>query len=65
MEEKLEKNVLEKIEKKIEALIAKDGIKKENVDYIYKLIDIHKDLKNEDYWKIKEERYNEIRRVWC
>ena len=39
------------------------ALKKENIDYLYKLIDIHKDLKNEDYWKAKEEYY-EIRRLW-
>jgi len=58
-------NVLEKVESKITELINTEGIKRENVDYLYKLVDIHKDLKNEKYWKVKEEKYNdEIRRLW-
>jgi len=56
-------NVIEKVETKIDELIKTHGIKKENVDYLYKLVDIHKDLKNEEYWKVKEEYY-EIRRLW-
>ena len=31
------------------------GIQVGNVDYFYKLIDIHKDIENEEYWKIKKE----------
>lgn len=58
-------NVLEKVESKITELINTEGIKRENVEYLYKLVDIHKDLKNEKYWKVKEEKYNdEIRRLW-
>lgn len=44
----------EKVEKKIEELI-NSGIRHDNVDYLYKLVDIHKDLKNEEYWKLKGE----------
>ena len=53
-------NILEKVECEIET-IKNEGINRDNVDYLYKLIDIHKDLKNEKHWKIKEEnmmRYN-------
>lgn len=69
MEENTEKtmqsNVLEKVENKINELVNTEGVKKENVDYLYKLVDIHKDLKNENYWKVKEEKYNdEIQRIW-
>ncbi len=57
--------IIEKVETKLNDLLTKEGIKKDNVDYIYKLVDIHKDLKNEDYWKVKEEKYNdEIRKLW-
>lgn len=58
--------VLEKVESKINEFITNEDINRDNVDYLYKLEDIHKDLKNEKYWKIKEEKYNdEIRRLWC
>ena len=61
MEEQEE--LLKEVEKKIKEL-TKDGIRRENIDYIYKLQDIHKDIKNEKYWKVKEEKYNdEIRRI--
>jgi len=55
--------ILEKVEEQIET-IKSEGVNKENVDYLFKLVDIHKDLKNEKYWKIKEEKYNdEIRKL--
>ena len=47
---KLKKEVEEKIEKTLE-----NGIDENNVVYIYRLIDIHKDIENEEYWKKKEE----------
>ena len=56
-EKKLTENVIEKVENKIQELITNEGVKKENVDYLYKLIDIHKDLKNEEYCKVKGEKY--------
>ena len=58
----MDKNVIEMIEKTNEQVVEKinsllkDGIKQTNVDYLYKLVDIHKDLANEEYWdKMKEE----------
>lgn len=42
------------IEKQIET-ISKQQVQQGNVDYLYKLIDIHKDLKNEEYWEKEEE----------
>lgn len=46
--------------------MSKEGVKKETVDYLYKLVDIHKDIKNEKYWKKKEEKLDEIqRKLWC
>ena len=37
--------------------IVEQGVTASNVDFTYKLVDIHKDLANEEYWKIKEEKY--------
>ena len=38
------------------------GIDSGNIDVVYKLVDIHKDIENEEYWKAKKEamemRYN-------
>ena len=42
------------IEKIIETLVS-DGLRVDDVDLLYKLIDIHKDIENECYWKIKED----------
>lgn len=59
-----QEEALEKVESQIKETI-RDGVKIENVEYLYKLVDIHKDLKNEEYWKKKEEKYNdEIQRLW-
>ena len=61
----MSENVIEKVESKINELIGTEGVKRENVDYLYKLVDIHKDLKNENYWKVKEEKLDdEIQRLW-
>lgn len=58
--EEQEKTIQEKIiccaEDKIEQIL-KDGIREENVDYLGKVIDIHKDIKNEKYWEEKIMRY--------
>ena len=43
-----------KVEDQIKA-ITEQGVQPNNVDYVYKLVDIHKDLANEKYWKHKEE----------
>lgn len=69
-EQPIQENLLEKVENKITQVLNVEGLKKENVDYLYKLVDIHKDLKNEDYWKVKEEKYNDEKlriwwRIWC
>lgn len=35
-----------------------------NLENLYKLVDIHKDLKNEEYWEVKKEVLkNEIQRL--
>lgn len=58
MEENKEQTWCEEIIKETEIQI--ESIKNEhinvnNIDYLYKLVDIHKDLKNEEYWKEKIE----------
>lgn len=35
--------------------ILDEGIRTDNIDLLYKIIDVHKDIENEEYWKIKEE----------
>lgn len=37
--------------------IQEQGVNTDNVDFLGKIVDIHKDLKNEEYWKEKEEMY--------
>ncbi len=43
---------LAKLEEQIKS-INNENINRDNVDYLYKLVDVHKDLKNEEYWKEK------------
>lgn len=60
--EEQEKTFSEKLNEPIENKINEilnEGIKKENIDYLYKLVDIHKDIENEEYWKEKIMRYRE------
>lgn len=56
--EEQEKTLMEKtkdiVETKIEKLL-ETGLQAGNADYLYKLIDIHKDIENEEYWKVKKE----------
>lgn len=55
-EKKTPEQLKEKVEEQLKKVV-EQGITSNNVDYIYKLVDIHKDLANEEYWKIKEEKY--------
>lgn len=43
-------DVKEKVMKEIEKL-TKEGISGSNLEALYKLVDIHKDISNEEYWK--------------
>lgn len=52
-EQSINEKVKIHVEEKINNIITQ-GIKPENIDNLYKLVDIHKDLANEEYWKIKE-----------
>lgn len=47
-------DVKEKLEHIIED-IAKNGLQVSDIDLLYKIIDIHKDICNEEYWKVKED----------
>ena len=56
--EETKENVLIKTKSEVERIIkqiTENGLQTANVELLYKLIDIHKDIKNEDYWKEKEE----------
>ena len=57
-EKKQETNVLDKTKEEVEKFIkqvTESGLQVANVELLYKLIDIHKDINNEEYWKKKEE----------
>lgn len=57
-------NIAEKIIKETENKlneITASGINQSNIDYISTLVDVHKDLKNEEYWKEKIMRYGNYR----
>ena len=56
--EQKEKTLSEEIKELVETKIKKlmeTGIQVGNIDYFGRLVDIHKDIENEDYWKIKKE----------
>lgn len=53
-DEKINDQVNKQVEEKIKKIV-EVGVQSENIDYLYKLVDIHKDLANEDYWKCKKE----------
>lgn len=58
--QKKSKEVLCKTKEETEKIIkqiVENELQPENVDILGKLIDIHKDIANEEYWKIKEEMY--------
>lgn len=57
VEKTLGEKLKEAVETKLEKLL-ETGIQASNVDYFGKLIDIHKDIENEDYWKVKKEVLN-------
>lgn len=52
-----ENNILNKVNKQVEEKINNiitQGIKPENIENLYKLIDIHKDIANEQYWEVEK-----------
>ena len=63
-EKDLKDLVLEQVEKSIKEIMDA-GLNPDNLESLYKLVDIHKDLKHEKYMKIKEEdimRYGTYKR---
>lgn len=57
--QQIEEKIL-KCTEQIMQQIAIEGIRCDNVDFLFKVVDIHKDLKNEIYWKEKlDMRYRE------
>lgn len=54
-EEKTSIEELKEIIKKNLEKFTEDDINEENIENLYKLVDIYKDLENVEYWKIKEE----------
>lgn len=48
-QETLHDKINSEVEKKIESILTQ-GIKPENIENLYKLVDIHKDIANEQYW---------------
>lgn len=50
-----QEEICEQVENQIKT-IKDQQVQQGNVDYLYKLVDIHKDLANEKYWKSKEEK---------
>ncbi len=61
MEENKQDFNIEKLKNQVEQLIdciTQEDIQVNNVDLLGKLVDIHKDLSNENYWKVKEEVYD-------
>ncbi len=59
-EKKITDQLCEKVEEQLKKVV-EQGIQVGNIDFVYKLVDIHKDLANEKYWKIKEENYMNYR----
>ena len=60
-------SMLDRIKDAIEKpmdLILKSGVSSNNLDYLYKLVDIYKDVENVEYWNKKEEhmRYKDYQR---
>ena len=57
--EETKEDVLVKTKSEVERIIkqiVENGLQTANVELLYKLIDIHKDIENEKYWKEKEEK---------
>ena len=53
-EKELIHSITEAVEKPIETAI-EEGVNLNNLDYLYKLVDIYKDVANIKYWKAKED----------
>lgn len=65
MDEEVKNKICEQVEEQIK-MISEEGIQAENITMLGKLVDIHKDLANEDYWQKKEEvmKNEKLRKLW-
>ena len=52
----------ELVEKELKSM-EESGIDSSNIDVIYKLVDIHKDIENEEYWKVKKEAMEGVEEI--
>lgn len=53
-----EMSILDRVKSAIEKpmkLIVDSGVSSNNLDYLYKLIDVYKDIENIEYWNMKED----------
>ena len=60
----VEQDIISKAKEEVEKLIktaTENGLQASNVQLLYQLIDIHKDIENEKYWKNKEEAMRYMR----
>ena len=60
----VKQDVISKAKEEVEKLIkaaTENGLQASNVQLLYQLIDIHKDIENEKYWKNKEEAMRYMR----
>lgn len=60
----VKQDVISKAKEEVEKLIktaTENGLQASNVQLLYQLIDIHKDIENEKYWKKKEEAMRYMR----
>ena len=58
--EETKENVLVKTKSEVERIIkqiTESGLQTANVELLYKLIDIHKDIENENFWKEEKSMY--------
>lgn len=53
----MEEKLLKEAEKLIECIVD-EGIQAQNIDFLSKIVDIHKDISNEEYWNMKKEDIN-------
>lgn len=53
--EELLKRIKEETERKLDDIMNQEGLQPHNIDMMYSLMDIHKDIANEEYWKEKGE----------
>lgn len=54
-EKTLKSAIKQNVEDQITKTIANGLETNESIDKLFKLVDIHKDIANEDYWKVKED----------